>query len=68
MKAAGHETFDLVARQFYRLRLGGLHFGLYIGADGQIHYFQKQAFLREWVDDPERWARRISFVGDIIRT
>jgi hypothetical protein len=47
MKARGHETIELFARTFYRARIGGLHFGLYIDSGGNINYFTKQAFLRE---------------------
>ena len=46
-KARGHETIELFAGTFYRVRIGGLHFGLYIDAEGNIHYFTKQAFQRE---------------------
>ncbi len=40
MKPRGHETIELFARTFYRARIGGLHFGLYIDSDGEIKYFQ----------------------------
>jgi len=44
LKPRGHETIDLFARTFYRARIGGLHFGLYVDVDGNIHCFQKKAF------------------------
>lgn len=47
LKPRGHETIELLAGTFYRARIGGLHLGLYIDADGNIHYFQKKAFERE---------------------
>jgi hypothetical protein len=47
LKPRGHETIELFAGTLYRARVGGLHFGLYIDADGNIHCFQKKAFLRE---------------------
>jgi hypothetical protein len=46
-KARGHETIELFAGTFYRVRIGGLHFGLYIDAEGNIHCLTKKAFLRE---------------------
>ena len=47
MKPRGHETIELFARTFYRAKIGGLHFGLYIDAGGEINYFTKKAFDRE---------------------
>jgi hypothetical protein len=47
LKPRGHETIELFAGTFYRARIGGLHFGLYIDSDGNINYFTKQAFHRE---------------------
>jgi hypothetical protein len=47
LKAAGHETILLHADTFYRAKIGGQHFGLYIDSDGQIHYFTKKRLLRE---------------------
>jgi len=47
MKPRGHETIELFARTFYRARIGGKNYGMYIDSDGEINYFTKQAFLRE---------------------
>ena len=47
MKPCGHETIELLAGSFYRARIGGLHFGLYIDADVGINYLTKKAFIRE---------------------
>jgi hypothetical protein len=47
LKAAGHETVHLHSDTFYRVRLAGQHFGLYIDSDGQIQYLTKKAFERE---------------------
>ena len=47
LKGRGHETILLDARTFYRARIGGLHFGLYIDDGGEINYFTKKAFERE---------------------
>ena len=47
LKAAGHETILLDADTFYRARIGGMHFGLYIDAGGEIHCLHKKAFERE---------------------
>jgi hypothetical protein len=47
LKPRGHEIIELFAGSFYRARIGGLHFGLYIDAEGNIHCFQKKAFERE---------------------
>ena len=47
MKSGGPQTIELAPDQFYRVRLGGKHFGLYIDADGKIHYFTKNSFFRE---------------------
>ncbi len=46
-KPRGHETIELFAGVFYRAKIGGQHFGLYIDAEGSIHYFRKKAFERE---------------------
>jgi hypothetical protein len=47
LKAGGPQTIDLFADEFYRAKIGGQHFGLYIDSDGQINYFTKKAFERE---------------------
>jgi hypothetical protein len=46
-KARGHETILLSAQTFYRAKIGGKQFGMYIDSDGQINYFTKKAFERE---------------------
>jgi len=38
---------QLHANEFYRAKIGGQNFGLYIDAGGGINYFTKQNFLRE---------------------
>jgi len=45
--AAGPQTIDLAPDGFYRARLAGQHFGVYVGSDGGIHYLQKADFKRE---------------------
>jgi len=47
MNPGGPKTVELAPDQFYRVRLGGNHFGLYIDADGGINYFTKSSFFRE---------------------
>jgi len=47
MKSGGPQTIELAPDQFYRARLGGKHFGMYIDADGGINYFTKTSFFRE---------------------
>jgi len=47
IKSGGPRTIELAPDQFYRARIGGSHFGLYIGADGRINYLQKKSFFRE---------------------
>jgi hypothetical protein len=41
------KTILLAARCFYRARIGGQHFGVYISQEGHIHYFTQKDFLRE---------------------
>jgi hypothetical protein len=47
LKPRGHETIHLYADTFYRVRLAGQHFGLYIDSSGGINYLTKKAFDRE---------------------
>jgi hypothetical protein len=47
LRGNGPQTMDLVADEFYRARLGGQQFGLYIDSDGQINYLSKRTFERE---------------------
>jgi hypothetical protein len=47
LPAGGPKTILLDAHQFYRARIGGKQFGLYIDAGGNINYLQEEAFVRE---------------------
>jgi len=47
LRGRGHETIELFAGTFYRARIEGLHFGMYVDVEGEINYFQKKAFERE---------------------
>jgi len=45
--AGGPQTILLAPDCFYRARIGGRHFGMYVDADGEINYLQKAYFKRE---------------------
>jgi hypothetical protein len=47
LKGGCHLTTDLIADEFYRVRLASQHFGLYIDSSGGINCFTKKAFERE---------------------
>jgi hypothetical protein len=46
-RRAAPQTIELAPDQFYRARIGGKHFGLYVDGDGRIHYFTQNSFFRE---------------------